>query len=379
MQNNWNGQEYTPAVPQGRIMKSKKLLIFILLTTLFLTILPASQPALAQGESLVHAVLFYSPTCGHCEKVIKDVLPPLQGQFGEQLQIAQIDVTKDEGQALYQLALQQFNVSDDRVGVPALIVGENYLVGDVEIPEQLPKIIAAGIASGGIEWPALDGLSRFTQEEPPPDPTALERMIAKFNRDRAGNTMAIVTLIIMILSVIGVAISYARGIREGERSWPEWVVPVLAVLGLFVSFYLSFVEVTKSQALCGPIGDCNTVQQSPYAHLFGVLPVGILGLLGYVAILAVWGLRIYARRSGAEKLERYSALALWGFAWFGVLFSIYLTFLEPFVIGATCAWCISQALIITLMLWATTGPAKHAMEIDDDFEDDELEEEASPS
>jgi uncharacterized membrane protein len=38
----------------------------------------------------------------------------------------------------------------------------------------------------------------------------------------------------------------------------------------------------------------------------------------------------------------------------GVLFSIYLTFLEPFVIGATCAWCLSSAVIMTLLL-LTTG------------------------
>jgi uncharacterized membrane protein len=41
----------------------------------------------------------------------------------------------------------------------------------------------------------------------------------------------------------------------------------------------------------------------------------------------------------------------------GTLFSIYLTFLEPFVIGATCIWCITSAIVITLLLWTTTGPA----------------------
>ena len=38
----------------------------------------------------------------------------------------------------------------------------------------------------------------------------------------------------------------------------------------------------------------------------------------------------------------------------GVLFSIYLTFLEPFVIGATCAWCLSSAVIMTLLLLLVT-------------------------
>ena len=35
---------------------------------------------------------------------------------------------------------------------------------------------------------------------------------------------------------------------------------------------------------------------------------------------------------------------------FGMSFSIYLTFLEPFVIGATCMWCLSSAVIMLLLL-----------------------------
>ena len=34
----------------------------------------------------------------------------------------------------------------------------------------------------------------------------------------------------------------------------------------------------------------------------------------------------------------------------GTLFSIYLTFLEPFVIGAVCAWCLTSAVVMTLLL-----------------------------
>jgi uncharacterized membrane protein len=46
---------------------------------------------------------------------------------------------------------------------------------------------------------------------------------------------------------------------------------------------------------------------------------------------------------------------------FGVIFSIYLTFLEPFVIGATCAWCLSSAVIITVLLWLAVRPGRLAL------------------
>jgi uncharacterized membrane protein len=71
-------------------------------------------------------------------------------------------------------------------------------------------------------------------------------------------------------------------------------------------------------------------------------------------------------------MSRIAALALWGLAWFGILYSIYLTFMEPFVIGATCIWCLSSAVIMTLLLWITTGSAKVALQSSDDLEGEEL-------
>jgi uncharacterized membrane protein len=46
---------------------------------------------------------------------------------------------------------------------------------------------------------------------------------------------------------------------------------------------------------------------------------------------------------------------------FGTLFSIYLTFLEPFVIGATCAWCLASAVIMTALLWLAATPGRLAV------------------
>jgi uncharacterized membrane protein len=52
-----------------------------------------------------------------------------------------------------------------------------------------------------------------------------------------------------------------------------------------------------------------------------------------------------------------ATFGIWGAALLGTLFSVYLTFLEPFVIGATCAWCLTSAVVITLLLWATAPMA----------------------
>jgi prolipoprotein diacylglyceryltransferase len=58
----------------------------------------------------------------------------------------------------------------------------------------------------------------------------------------------------------------------------------------------------------------------------------------------------------------YDALLMFGMALFGVLFTIYLTFLELFVINAVCIWCLSSAVLISLVLVLSVGPALEALE-----------------
>jgi len=146
-------------------------------------------------------------------------------------------------------------------------------------------------------------------------------------------------------------------------SWPGWVIPLLVVAGAGIAFYMAFVEVTETAAICGPVGDCNTVQQSSYASI-GPVPIGVLGLFGYLVIGLSWLLVQY----GPVARRRFFTVTLWLLALGGTLFSIYLTFLEPFVIGATCAWCLSSAVVMGLLLWATSAPALQTMFVRDRYE-----------
>jgi len=316
---------------------------------------------------VVNAVFFYSPYCGHCITVINEILPTIQAKYLEGLNILQLDITQPEEQQLYQAAITQFKLPDDRLGVPALVIGTSYLLGEREIREQLPGVIENGLSSGGIIWPQIPGLDRYISRHhlQSDDPSVIDNMAASFKRDRVGNSLAVIVLLGMIFSVVWVGISFVLASTSNSKPWPQWIVPTLAVIGLVIAIYLTYIETTQSQAFCGPVGDCNSVQQSPYAKLFGLIPIGILGMVGYFTILAVWVASIFL----PETWRKLSGLALWILAWVGILFSIYLTFLEPFVIGATCMWCISSAIIITLLLWATTPLAKMATQVEDDLDD----------
>jgi len=129
------------------------------------------------------------------------------------------------------------------------------------------------------------------------------------------------------------------------------LIPLLSIIGIGVAGYLAYVELNQVEAVCGPVGNCNTVQQSEYATLFGFLPIGVLGVMGYLFIIILW----LARLLDLPGYTRILNLALFGVTLFGILFSIYLTFLEPFVIGATCIWCLSSAVIMTILFLLAAG------------------------
>jgi uncharacterized membrane protein len=321
-------------------------------------------PSVAFAQApVVHAVLFYSPTCSHCQHVIEEVLPPLFETYGDQLQIVGIDVTVAEGSTLFASAIEAMAVPEGRRAVPMLFVGNVILVGSSEIPELLPGLIDQGLAQGGIDWPAIPGLQEMLGEPEsttpdveatPAEPTTVAE---RLQQDPVGNTLAIVVLIGMVLSLVAVAARWVMRVPVREAPFASWLVPVLALVGMGVAIYLTIIELSGDPAFCGPVGDCNAVQQSPYAFLFGVIPVGALGVIGFGAIILAWAASRYLPR----RLHDLTEIAVFCLALIGTLFSIYLTFLEPFVIGAACAWCLTSAVLQTLLLWLTVDPARAAV------------------
>lgn len=456
---------------------------------------PLAGAPLRQG--VVHAVLFFSPTCPHCHKVITEDLPPLQAKYGAALVMAGVDVTTPHGQSLYQAVVDHFGLTKERRGVPTLVVGSDVLVGDAEIPTRFPILVEQGVAAGGIDWPpvaavrqALAAQGMLTErpaggEAPPegggaaadtagaqdtapagdtasaaapgntrdsatalaqapagaaapasvkrpapaPDtatsaqagesagtsphprtgaetqpttataaeatppvsdttaprrssaeggatPTGANRpeafpstpqpssrttgigalpgevaprgVWARFQLDPTANAIAVLVLLGMLVTM-GASLRSVAGRAPPALVLPSWTMPVLAAVGMAVASYLAMVEVTGAVAVCGPVGNCNAVQESPYALLLGV-PVGMLGQAGYLAMFVAWALGML----GPRRWQDSAWLALWAMALAGVAFSAYLTFLEPFVIGATCIWCLTSAVVMTLILLGAT-------------------------
>ena len=102
--------------------------------------------------------------------------------------------------------------------------------------------------------------------------------------------------------------------------------------------------------MCAIAHGCATVQKSDYAKLAGV-PVALLGVLGYVGILAAL---IARRRERAHRRRRSCRIV-------GLGFSGWLTYVEVVELDAICIWCVGSAICMTLLAGADRLARAHGV------------------
>jgi uncharacterized membrane protein len=115
-------------------------------------------------------------------------------------------------------------------------------------------------------------------------------------------------------------------------------VALVALAGTAVAGYLTYVHYRPDALICTGSGGCETVQESSYAELVGI-PVALLGLLAYVAVLALVAWDSEMARTAV------AAIALGAAA-----FAAYLVVLQAFVIDAWCVWCLVNDLLFVPLL-----------------------------
>lgn len=122
------------------------------------------------------------------------------------------------------------------------------------------------------------------------------------------------------------------------------ILAMLALIGVFVSVYLTLYKLGIIGELNCAVGSCETVNTSRWATFLG-LPVAAWGLGFYLVVLAVALVAVREQYADSRALS----VALAALTGWGVLFSGWLTYLELFVIDAICIWCVISAIIVTVM------------------------------
>lgn len=117
---------------------------------------------------------------------------------------------------------------------------------------------------------------------------------------------------------------------------------LLGLAGVGIGAYLVWVHYDLDALVCG-LGDCEVVQTSSYAEVFGI-PIAILGLLMYVALVTLTLARLL--RPALLVPASMAALAITGA---GTLYSAWLTWVEIEVLEAICQWCVASAIVTTVL------------------------------
>jgi uncharacterized membrane protein len=121
----------------------------------------------------------------------------------------------------------------------------------------------------------------------------------------------------------------------------------LALMGAGVAAYLTWAKLRGEGVVCFGFGGCEVVNNSPYAELLGI-PVAAWGLGAYLALAFLGGLSW--AWSDRASLRPWAATLSFALALGGWLFSMYLTAIEAFVLRSWCSWCVTSAVLITLLL-----------------------------
>ena len=124
----------------------------------------------------------------------------------------------------------------------------------------------------------------------------------------------------------------------------DWLFIIFASIGLVDSLYLIWIKIANDKVYCLPgLGDCWTVNTSQYSQVLGI-PVSVFGVIGFLIILL---LALFKDRN--KFFHANQVTLLFGITLAGFLYSIYLTYLEIFVINAICPFCVLSAISMTIL------------------------------
>ena len=116
---------------------------------------------------------------------------------------------------------------------------------------------------------------------------------------------------------------------------------LLALFGLADALYLTIEHLTGQSVRCTILAGCSAVLSSPYAVVAGI-PLAAVGAAAYFSVFSLAVLTLFGYRQAGKLLL---ALVI---AMFAV--SLWLIYLQAFVIREFCQYCLLSALITTILL-----------------------------
>lgn len=120
---------------------------------------------------------------------------------------------------------------------------------------------------------------------------------------------------------------------------------VILIIAVGVSAYLSYLKAAQASAVCVEGGkfDCGVVLNSVYSEIAGI-PIAWLGLGTNLVVIT---LLLLEKR--IALFQTFGVVFAFGVVLFAFLYSVYLVYLQAFVMQAYCPWCLSHEALITIL------------------------------
>lgn len=128
-----------------------------------------------------------------------------------------------------------------------------------------------------------------------------------------------------------------------------WASVALAIIGALIATYMTIYKWTDNNTMCLGSGDCATVNDSAYSEIFGI-PVALVGVGGYLAILTVLLLEKYGKN---RFFKENGLVTVFGLGVGGFGFTLYLVYVEAFILKAWCPFCVASQITMTILFIIT--------------------------
>ncbi len=136
------------------------------------------------------------------------------------------------------------------------------------------------------------------------------------------------------------------GESQNKVAWSYVVVALLSLIGLADAIYLTVQDLTGQHLRCTIVSGCNEVLGSAYAHL-GPVPLAALGALAYFTVFSLAILGAFGYRLAGPLLAGLVAVMF--------LMTLWLLYLQAFVIHHFCQYCLLSAAVTTAVTAIVLG------------------------
>ncbi len=116
---------------------------------------------------------------------------------------------------------------------------------------------------------------------------------------------------------------------------------LISFIGILDTGYLISEHFSINNVICNIDDTCNIVLTSKYSNFFGI-PLAILGLMYYLTIF------INSFLFKITKYTGYKTILLY-LPFFSFIFSLFLIYLQLFILNSICIYCMASAILSTFI------------------------------